>query len=126
MLKMLVTGVLVAHGLIHLMGVTAYLRFAELGELPYKTTLLEGRWDLGDGGMRVFGALWLPPAIGFVAAAIALLSGWSWWPPVLLAATVLSLALTALDWQYAFMGVIVNIVILVVLMLYMSPWSGAR
>jgi hypothetical protein len=125
MLKMLVAGVLVGHGLIHLMGVTAYMRFAELSELPYKTTLLEGRWDLGDGGMRVFGALWLPPAIGFVAAAIALLSGWSWWPPVLLAATVLSLALTVLDWQYAYMGVVVNVAILVVLWLYMSPWSGA-
>jgi len=40
--------------------------------------LLGGRWDLGEGGIRVFGALWAAAAIGFVAAAAALLAGWGW------------------------------------------------
>ena len=41
--------VLIMHGLIHLMGTTAYLKLAEIKELPYKTTVLAGRWDLGVG-----------------------------------------------------------------------------
>jgi hypothetical protein len=80
--------------------------------LAYKTTLLGGRVDLGAGGIRVFGALWILPAIGFVAAALGLLEGWSWWSVALLAATLVSTMLTVLDWNVAFMGVIVDFTIL--------------
>ena len=52
------------------------------------------------------------PAIGFVTAALALLAGCEWWKPVLVGVTLLSLALTVLDWSYAFMGAIVDIAIL--------------
>ena len=99
---------------------TAYLRLAEVPELPYKTTLLHGRWVLDDTGMRVFGALWLVPAVGFVMAAIILLTGESRWALPLAIATVLSLLLTTLDWDKAFAGVILNIAILVVLWLRAS------
>jgi len=70
--------VLVVHGLIHLMGTAVYIRLAEVKGLTYKTTLLSGHWELGEGGIRVFGALWVLPAIGFVAAALALATGWGW------------------------------------------------
>ena len=52
--------VLVVHGLIHLMGTAVYIRLAEVKGLTYKTTLLSGHWELGEGGIRVFGALWVP------------------------------------------------------------------
>jgi hypothetical protein len=109
--------VLVVHGLIHLMGTAVYMRLAEIKGLSYKTTLLNGHWDLGEGGIRVFGALWVLPAIGFIAAAFALLAGWDWWQPVLLGTTLLSLALTGLDWSNAFMGAITDIAILAILWL---------
>jgi hypothetical protein len=82
------------HGLIHLMGLAAYWKLAEIDNLPYKTTLLDGRWDVGESGIRVFGVLWQ------VAMA---------------ASAVLSLALTILDWKVAYAGVVVNIVILALL-----------
>jgi hypothetical protein len=100
------------HGLIHLLGATVYLKLGEVQGLAYKTTLLGGRVDLGAGGIRVFGALWILPAIGFVAAALGLLEGWSWWSVALLAATLVSTMLTVLDWNVAFMGVIVDFTIL--------------
>ena len=109
--------VLVVHGLIHLMGTAVYMRLAEVKGLTYKTTVLSGHWDLGEGGIRVFGALWVLPAIGFVAAALALVAGWGWWQPLLLWTTLLSLALTGLDWSNAFMGAITDTAILVVLWL---------
>jgi len=74
-----VVFVLVVHGLIRLMGTAVYMRLAEVKGLTYKTTLLSGHWELGEGGMRVFGALWVLPSIGFVAAALALLTGRGWW-----------------------------------------------
>ncbi len=57
------TVVLLLHGLIHLMGTAAYLKLAEIQALPYKTTVLGGRWDLGATGTSVYGALWAVAAI---------------------------------------------------------------
>ena len=71
-------------------------------------------------GIRIFGALWIVPAFGFVIAAVALWAGWESWRPVLLVTTLLSLALTSLDWRVAFAGAIVNVAILILL------WLGPR
>lgn len=107
--------VLIAHGLIHLLGTTVYLRLGEITGFAYKTTLLGGRWDVGGVGIGVFGAMWAVAAVGFVVTAIAMLTGLSWWSPALMVVTVFSLVLTGLDSSLAFAGVIVNIVILAVI-----------
>jgi hypothetical protein len=104
--------VLIAHGLIHLMGTTVYLRLGEITGFAYKTTLLGGRWDVGGVGIGVFGAMWAVAAVGFFVAAIAMLTGLSWWQPTLMVVTIFSLVLTGLDSRLAFAGVIMNIVIL--------------
>jgi hypothetical protein len=114
------TVVLVLHGLIHLIGTASYMRLAEVQGFPYKTTVLGGSLDLGEGGIAAYGALWAVAAIGFVVAALAFWFGWTWWQPVLLSVTLLSLVLTALDWNAAFAGVLLNIAILVLL------WLGPR
>ena len=113
-MTILAAVVLVAHGLIHLMGTTVYLRFGELEGFAYKTTLLGGRWDLGATGIGVFGALWAVAAVGFIVAAIGMLTGSSWWQAVLIAVTIFSLILTGLDSSLAFAGIGLNIVILIV------------
>jgi hypothetical protein len=115
-----VVVVLVLHGLIHLIGTTVYLKLADIQGFTYKTTLVGGRLDVGDAGIRLFGAMWILPALGFIGAAAALSAGWEWWRPVLLVTTLLSLALTTLDWSVAFAGAIVNLVVLVLL------WLGPR
>ena len=107
---------LLLHGLIHLMGTIVYLKLGTVEGLRYKTALLDGRWEVGESGMRVFGALWGLAALGFVLAAVAWLSGWGWWPTALAVVTLFSLALTALDWREAFMGVVVNFAILATLL----------
>ena len=45
-------GIIFIHGLIHLMGFVAYFPLGEIAELPYKTTLLGGRWDIGTYGCQ--------------------------------------------------------------------------
>ena len=119
-LTMIAAIVLVLHGLIHLMGTAAYLKLAVIQQLPYKTTVLGGRWELGTGGTAVYGALWALVAVGFIVAALALLMNWHWWQPVLVGVTLFSLVLTTLDWAVAYTGVIVNIAILAML------WLGPR
>jgi hypothetical protein len=108
------------HGLIHLMGTAVYMELTEIQGFSYKTTLLGGRWDLGDNGIRIFGALWVVPAVGFIVVAVALLAGWEWWQPVLVAVTLFSLVLTVLDWSIAYAGIVINTVILA------AVWLGPR
>jgi hypothetical protein len=83
--------------------------------MPYKTALLGGAWEIGDGGMRVFGALWAVAAAGFLAATAAWLLDLSGWPALLVAVTLFSLVLTGLDYGVAFAGVAVNLAILAAL-----------
>jgi hypothetical protein len=109
--------VLALHGLIHLLGTAVYMRLAEITEMPYKTALLGGAWEVGDGGMRLFGMLWALAALGFLAAAAAWILGLGGWPSLLVAVTLFSLALTALDYPVAFVGVVVNVAILAALAL---------
>ena len=104
--------VLIAHGLIHLLGTTVYLRLGEVSGFPYKTSLLGNSWDVGPIGMGIFGAMWAVAAVGFIVSAIGMLTGSSWWQPVLIGVTVFSLLLTGLDWNLAFAGVALNLVIL--------------
>ncbi len=103
------------HGLIHLMGFTAYWPLAIISALPYKTSLLNGRWEVGSGGMRLFSLVWLLAAIGFLAAAALLALKMPAWAPVLLVSTLLSLGLCLLDWQAALRGFWIDVFILVVL-----------
>jgi hypothetical protein len=104
--------VLVLHGLVHLMGTAAYMKITEVQGLPYKTTLLAGRWELGERGIALYGLLWAVAAFGFIVAALAFWSGWGWWSVGLVGVTIFSLLLTALDWQVAYAGVVINLVIL--------------
>ena len=105
----------ILHGLIHLMGFVAYWPLGKISELPYKTTLLGGRWDIGLGGMRAFSLLWLLAALGFVIAAIALALGRSFWAPLMLAAVLLSMVICILDWRAAFRGALIDVVFLLAL-----------
>ena len=108
--------ILALHGLVHLMGWVAYWPLADIADLPYKTTLFNGTWNLGDGGMRIFSVLWLIVALGFVAAAIGVLTRQPWTAQVLVSATLLSLVITGLDWGIAFLGTAIDGVVLAALL----------
>ena len=109
------------------MGLVAYWPLGTIAELPYKTALLNGQWEVGSMGMRVFALLWLIAGIGFVLAALALLFGWPWWQPILLVSLALSLVITTLDWPVAFRGAIISAVLLAALLLLprISGWLPA-
>ena len=107
--------VLFMHGLIHLMGLAAYWQLAELEELPYKTTMIDGKRDVGDGGFKLFCVLWLVGAIGYSTSVYGLLIEQDWAIPLLWVTTMLSLILTILDWKVAYVGIGFNVAIIIVL-----------
>jgi hypothetical protein len=113
----IVLAVLMAlHGLAHLVGFVGSWRLARLEGMPYKTTVLAGRLDLGDAGIRAVGVLWLLLAIGFLIAAIGAIGSRPWWMPAAFMAAGVSLALCLLQWPDSRIGVPVNLVILIALL----------
>ena len=42
---------LILHGVAHLPGFVVPWRLANIKDVPYKTTLLSGRFDIGDAGI---------------------------------------------------------------------------
>ena len=115
-------GVAVIHGLIHLMGLVAYWPLGELAELPYKTVVGNGRFDLGSSGMRYFSAIWLIVAVGYLIGAVGLVVNQPWAVAVLVITSILSIVITALDWDVAFRGTMISAV-MIVLMLFAARLS---
>lgn len=103
------------HGLIHLMGFVAYWPLAKLDQIPYKTSLLGGRLEIGASGMRAYSLLWLLAALGFAGATVALAMGRAAWAPLMLAAVILSIGVCILDWGVALRGVWIDVALLLAL-----------
>ena len=113
-IRIIAAIILFFHGLIHLMGTTVYMKLGSLDGFPYKTTILNGRIDLGESGIYIFGVLWALAAIGFVVTAVGLVAQWKWNPSLLVGVSIFSLVLTGLDWEIASTGAIVNLAILAI------------
>jgi len=104
--------VLAVHSLIHLFGFVVAWKLVELKDMPYKTTILAGRWDVGDAGVRLFGVLWVAVAIAFIVVVIGLVMNQSWWHTLAIGVALASLIICALHWPEAQFGAYVNVVIL--------------
>jgi hypothetical protein len=116
---------LAAHGIAHAVGFAVSWRLIESVEAPYHTTLLNRRLDIGGSGIRVVGVLWVVAGLGFVASGLLLAAGRDKALMVLAATTLMSLALCALEWPFARIGLAIDAVILVALpALGLWLWRG--
>jgi hypothetical protein len=75
-MRFFVAAFLAAHGLAHLVGFVSAWRLVDLKDLPYKTTILGGRLDVDDAGMRVMGLFWFAAAVAFAFAGFAVAAQW--------------------------------------------------
>ena len=116
MLRIALALLMALHGVAHLPGVVGSWRLAPLAGIPPHTTVLAGRLDVGEGGMRLLGAGWLLAALAFWVAAGGALTHRPWWMPAGVAAVALSVLLSVLELPYARVGVYVNVVIVLLLL----------
>jgi hypothetical protein len=121
-MRIMLAVLMVLHGVAHLPGFVSEWRLANLEGIPYRTTILAGRADLGDAGIRVVGMLWLLSAVGFWVAGVAAISDLSWWIPVATAIALGSLLLSLVELPEARIGVVVNLAILAGL--FIAPRFG--
>lgn len=116
-MHIVLAGLLALHGVAHWVGFVVNWRLTAFEEMPYTTTLLAGRLDVGDVGIRIVGIFWLLTGMAFLVVAAGALGRKAWWPPVALAVTVFSIAMSILGWPDARVGVYLNLGILAVLAL---------
>jgi hypothetical protein len=107
--------ILLVHGFAHVPGVVPW-RLATPKDLPYKTTLFAGLVDVGDGGIRVVGILWLAVALALGVCAAGVLARMPWWTPATLIAASLSLILSIAGSPDSRVGVFVNLALLAFLL----------
>jgi hypothetical protein len=101
-----------AHGAAHLVGFVVPWKLAALRDQPYTTTLLNGKIDVGDTGIRVVGALWLIGALAFAVLAMAVFAEASWWRDAAIGIAAYSLVLSILGLPGAWIGIVVDALIL--------------
>lgn len=101
------------HGVCHMPGFAVSWQLLTMPKLPYRTSILGGRLDLGDGGVRAWGIVWLALAVAFGVYAVGVWTRASWWlrvTPVLVAISTLC-CLAALP--EALLGLAANLGLLV-------------
>ena len=112
-MRFALAALMILHGMAHLAGFAGAWHLG--AALPYKTTILGGRVDLGDSGIRVAGLLWLVTALAFVVAGAGAALNYDWWMKAALYVAAASLLLTLLELPQARLGLFVNLAILAVL-----------
>ena len=105
------------HGIAHLPGFFSPWQLATLAEMPYDTTLLAGRLDVGESATRLLGLVWLATSVLFVVASCGAVLHRGWWAGVAMVAIAASLALCVLEWPAARIGVPVNLAIVAAIVL---------
>jgi hypothetical protein len=108
---------LIAHGVAHLVFFLSYWSIIDFENMPYQTTLLSGKFDLSDVGIRLVGILWLLAALAFFASGLALFFTQPWWQPLTLYTAIFSLTLSVLGWPDARYGLLINLLILAYLLI---------
>jgi hypothetical protein len=114
-MRFILAAVLGAHGIAHFVGFVFSWQIATLVELPYKTTILAGRIDLGDGGIPAMGLLWLLGGLGLLIAAVAVATDTPWSLRLTALMVAMSLVLCAIGWPDSRIGLVVNVALAVAL-----------
>ena len=123
-MRILLALFMALHATAHLVGFAGSWRLSAPEDIPYRTTVLGGRLDLGDAGIRAVGILWLLAAIAFIIAATGVMTNASWWMTGTIGVAMASLGLCMLDWPQARIGAVVNVgIIAIVLLRARWPWA---
>jgi hypothetical protein len=104
-------ALLLVHGFAHLVGFIVPWKLGKLEEMPYRTTLLGGRWDVGDVGIRGMGLLWLLVGLALFTLGGTLAVTGSLAGGPLLAFSLASAILCVLGWPDSRFGLVANAVI---------------
>jgi hypothetical protein len=122
-IRWLAAAALAAHGIAHAAGFAVAWRLMASPDLPYHTTVFNGRLDVGDTGMRLVGLAWLVAAFAFVMTAWLLLSRHQGAPAFVIFVALASLVLCAVEWPFARVGLFIDLAL--ILTVPVITWTAA-
>lgn len=108
---------LILHGIAHLVGFMAAYQLGQAGREAYKTTLYYSRFEIGAGGIRTVGVLWLLGAITFIGTGVMMLLGMPAMTDFALYSSIYSLVLCWIALPDTRIGLILNVVLIAALLL---------
>lgn len=117
MLKIVVSTLFTLHGLVHLIGFFVNWKIIAVEDIPYSTTVLAHKIEVGSTGIRIVGLLWVVAAGLWIAAGIGLMALAPWWLAMTIVALLFSTVMCVLGWPEAKFGLLFNIVIVIFLFL---------
>lgn len=110
-MRIVLSLLLFAHAIAHLPGfLVSWQLIASKPDLPYRTTILGGRIDVGTAGMRVIGVLWLLAGFTVALAAIYLFRNTDRAWATAWAAVGFSAVMTIVGWPDSRTGAVLNAV----------------
>jgi hypothetical protein len=110
MLKIIFCIIIIAHGLIHLMGFVKAFKLAPMDQLTQPIS-------------KPVGLLWLLAALLFLAAVYLFLRRPELWPIIAAPAIIISQTLIIFSWRDAKFGTIANLIILLPAIVALYPGS---
>lgn len=117
MLRVAIGIFFVLHGLVHLLWFVVPWQITAVDGLPYSTIVLAQRVDVGKGGIRVIGVLWLVATLVWVGAGLGLIFLAPWWQGLTIAAALFSSVLCVVGLPEAKYGLLINLLVLGLLFL---------
>jgi len=110
--RIVCAALLFTHGVAHLVGFAVPWKLVTSPEAPYHTTVLAGALDVGRGGARVVGVMWLVAGAAFAVVAGGLLMGTAWWLRVAVVCSLASAVLCVIGLPDSRIGLVANVVLL--------------
>lgn len=114
-MKILFAVVIIIHAVAHLVGFVVPWKIAKLEEMPYKTTVLGGKYNVGDKWIRVIGLFWLTASILFFAAVAGIILELQWWKSFVVGASVFSFILSIIGLPDSRIGLWFNVLLILFL-----------
>jgi hypothetical protein len=108
MIEEIFAGLLILHGLIHLIGVVQEFTDIELEDFSGETLI-----NMSESSHKIGGVFWGITTILFLISTYAFLTDTPWWIYITVLSAILSQILVILWWPDAKFGTIANILVIV-------------
>jgi len=109
MVKIVFAGLVIVHGLIHLLGFVNQWNVKKINQFTGVTL-----FSVPESLSKILGIAWLIAALLFVVTAIGFIADKNWWSILGIIAIIISQLLIIIYWKDAYAGTIANVIILVI------------
>lgn len=111
--RLLAAAIVSLHGVIHVLGFLSTWQIGDLTTTLSSTPIYPSGLAADSPLTLVLGVLWLVTMAAFLAAAIGVVLGASWWKSMAMSAAFVSLALCLAWWNDAWFGAFVDIAVVI-------------